>query len=216
MRKDTNKAENLRREGKSFREISKELNIPLSTLSLWFRDKKWSNEIGKHLRAKVTQSSKERLMDLNKIRGESLKKLYKQARNEAIAEFNKFKNDPVFIAGIVIYWGEGDKTSKNSFRIANTDPGMIKLFIDFLLNICKIDEHRLRAWILLYPDLDEEICKKFWIENTGLKDVHFTKSVIIFGRHKKRRVSNGVCNVSYSSTYLKEKMLVWIGLLAKI
>jgi hypothetical protein len=87
--------------------------------------------------------------------------------------------------------------------------------MNFLFNICGITKEKAKAWILLYPDLNEKICKDYWIQNTGLKYGDFTKSIVIKGKHKTKRLSYGVCNFGANSAYLKRKILVWIDLLAK-
>jgi len=115
----------------------------------------------------------------------------------------------------MIYWGEGNKASRNRCGIANTEPAMIKVFMNFLFNVCGIAKEKTKAWILLYPDLNEKICKDYWIQNTGLKHSDFTKSIIIKGKHKTKKLNYGVCNFGANSAYLKCKILVWINLLAK-
>lgn len=42
MRQDKETAKNLRKLGKSYREIEEELGIPRSTLSDWFGSEEWS------------------------------------------------------------------------------------------------------------------------------------------------------------------------------
>ena len=74
---------------------------------------------------------------------------------------------------------------------------------------------KIYAGILVYPDLDEKLCRKFWIEKTGLRESNFIKSTVIQGRHKTRRVRYGICNAGLSSAYFKQKMLIWIDLLSK-
>lgn len=216
MRVDKDKAIELRKTGKSYKEIKLSLGVPMSTLSDWLSDMKWSKEIVLELRKKSAVKSTLRIIELNKIRGKNLSLLYKEARDEALKDFEILKYNPLFIAAVSIYWGEGDKSSKNGFRIANIDARMLKLFVSFLVDICRVDKSRIKAWVLLYPDLNEDICKKYWKENIGLRDANFTKSIIITGREKIKRVSNGVCYVGFSSRYLKEKMLVWIELLSKL
>ena len=124
---------NLRRFGKSYNEIKAELGVPKSTLSDWFKDQKWSNDLAKNLAEKVKEQSKIRLIKLDKIRGEHLKKLYREAEIEAEAEFKKLKYHPLFIAALMIYWGEGNKLSRNRCCVANTEPLMIKIFYQFLI-----------------------------------------------------------------------------------
>ncbi len=210
MRKDKEKATQLRSTGKSYDEISKLLSVPKSTLSAWFKDHPWSVEIGRSLAKKSQQKSCIMLKELAKIRGEHLKKLYSQAGSEAKEEFEMLKYHPLFIAAMMIYWGEGDKLSKNRISIANTEPSMLRVFVYFLKNICRIKDEKIRAWILAYPDMDVEVSKKYWIENTGLNESNFRKTITIQGKPTRRKLSNGVCTVELSSTYFKIKMLIWL------
>ena len=138
-----------------------------------------------------------------------------QSRNKWTLIISLLKNHPLFVAGIVIYWGEGDKLSKHSFRVTNSDPLLLKIFLQFLRRICSNDEDRIRAWVLIYPDLEADVCENYWSKQIGLNRKNFTKSITIQGRHKTRRVTYGICTISYSSRFLKEKMLVWMSLLAQ-
>ena len=160
-------------------------------------------------------ASKQRIIRLDKIRGKNLERLYEKARKDAREDFKLLKHHPLFIAGIMTYWGEGDKVSKRGFRATNSDPLIMKIFLKFLRKISGDDEERIRAWILIYPDLNAEVCENYWSKQLGLSRENFTKSIMIKGRHKTRRVSNGICTLSYSSRFLKEKMLIWISLLAE-
>jgi len=123
------------------------------------------------------------------------------------------KNNPLFIAGVAIYWGEGDSKSKHNTRMANTDPAMIKIFIDFLTKMCKIKKEKIKAWILVYPDLDQNKCLEYWKKHTGLKLDNFNKTICINGKHKTKRLDFGVCNIGVGNTYFKEKVKIWIKLL---
>ena len=214
MRRDKEKAEKLRKLGKSYREIKAELGIPRTTLSDWFKNHSWSKSVAENLNKGYQSQNKARIVRLNRVRGVNLVKLYEQARKEAEEEFVTLKYDPLFISGVVIYWGEGDKASKNGFRVANSDPLMIRVFVMFLETICG-DKQRIRASLLLYPDINDSICRSYWEEQTGLSKESFTKSTYIKGKHGSRRLKYGVCTVSFSSRYLKEKMLVWIRLLSQ-
>lgn len=215
MRQDKTQALLLRKEGKSYKEIKEQLGIPLATQSNWFKKIEWSNNISKCLSIKNLEISSVRIVRLNKIRGKHLEKLYAEAREEAKQDFVTLRDHPLFIAGVMAYWGEGDKASKNGFRISNSDPLMIKIFVVFLKNICGVTEERVRASLLIYPDLNKEQCENYWSNQIGLARTNFTKSITVPGRHKTRRVQYGICTLNYSSRFLKEKMLVWMSLLAK-
>ena len=215
MRKDKKEALQLRKSGKSYQEIKELLGMPKSTLSDWLRRNLWSSRIRSILAEKATKKNTIRLRCLNRIRGKRLATLYHEAKNEAKEEFEYFKLHPIFISGITIYWGEGDKLSRHLIRIGNIDPSLIKIFIKFLREICGVPKKTIRAYVMLYPDLSPEKCKDFWMKKSGLAANNFNKCVIIQGRHKTKRIPYGVCYISVSSTYLKEKMRVWLNLLPK-
>lgn len=215
MRKDKEQIFKLRKSGKSYHEIQKEMGVPRSTLSEWFGSQEWSKEISKELIKKATNGHVIRIKELNKIRGENLKKIYLQAEVEAKEDFEVLKYHPLFIAGLMIYWGEGNKASPHRVGIANTEPQMIKLFVNFLTKVCSIKSLIIKSWILIYPDLNEDECIKYWIENTGLVKEQFYKTITIAGKHKTRKLSYGVCSVGVSSAYLKRKIMKWIELLSE-
>lgn len=213
MRKDKEIAFNMRRSGKSYNEIFVALKVPKATLSGWFSKIDWSNDIAKKLATAVQKQHTVRLIELDKIRGIHLKRAYEEARDEAQKDLLELKYNPLFIAGLMLYWGEGDKLTKYSTAITNTDPDLIRLYVFFLKNACRIPEDKIRAHVLIYPDLKEEDCRKYWARESGISLRRFTKSTVIQGRHKTRRLAYGVCIVGVSSTYFKVKMLEWLKLL---
>ena len=131
-------------------------------------------------------------------------------------EFELLIYHRLFIAAMMIYWGEGDKLSKNRISIANTEPSMLRVFVYFLKNICQFNDNKIRAWMLAYPDMDIESSKKYWIINTGLSESNFRKTILIQGKPTKRKLSNGVCTIEIGSTYFKIKMLVWLRCFSKV
>lgn len=216
MRNDRNKAFELRKSGKSYSEISKELKVPRSTLSDWLGGEEWSQKIRKELDFLANNKNKVRIQRLNAVRGENLKRLYKEAEEEALEDFEKLKYHPLFIAGLMLYWGEGDRADSHRISLTNTDPAMIRLFLSFLQDICTADKARIKVWLLLYPDLNENLCKDYWIKNAGIEGILFNKSIVIQGRHKTKRLGNGVCTVVFVSRYLKTKVLKWLALLPEV
>ena len=122
MRKDRSKAEELRRRGKSYKEIGRKLGIPTATLCGWFKDLPWSIEIRDRLTTETSSSNPEKLKRMVAATKKKFASLHEEYRREAIAEFEQKKNDPLFIAGLMLYWGEGDKNVENScIRLSNSE-----------------------------------------------------------------------------------------------
>lgn len=213
MRKDKAIAYKMRSAGKSYNEIRDSLKIPKATLSDWFSKIGWSHEVAKILAARVQIKHTARLVKLDAIRGRHLAQVYDQARREAAMDLDALKYNPLFIAGLMLYWGEGDKATKSQVRLANTDPELIKLFVIFLKNVCNIPDEKIGVSILTYPDIDDQSNRAYWSIISGIAETKFLKSVHIKGRHKTKRLGHGVCSVFVCSTYFKVKMLEWLKLL---
>ena len=216
MRNDKHLAIKLRKKDKSYSKISKELGIPKSTMHYWFRDLRWSQIIKKKLAEKAKIQSTRRFRAVIRAQQKRWKEWRKGYREEAKKEFSSLKSNPLFVAGLMLYWGEDDSSLKREVRLANTDPKMIQLFNKFLLDICKIPKQRVFVVLTLYPDLFEENCKRFWSNKTRIPLTQFNKSQVIYGRHPTRRLKNGICTIRVSkSVGLKEKIMVWTDLLHK-
>jgi len=206
----------LRKKGKSYQEIAGILKISKSTVSVWLKDLNWSQSIKQRLIKKSKIDSRERMIRLSIVQKEKLAEYYIKAEKEAKKEFVKLKNDKLFITAISLYWGEGDKIFKNGIvRISNIDEKVLKVFNDFLQQICLVDIKKIRAGILLYPDLDPKKCLRFWSKEIKITEDRFFKSTVIQGRHRTKRLGNGVCIVSVHDKYLKKKILTWLELFRK-
>ncbi|OIO45649.1 MAG: hypothetical protein AUJ24_00230 [Parcubacteria group bacterium CG1_02_36_42] len=213
MRNDKHLAIKLRRKGKSYNKISKELDIPKSTLSDWFSNFRWSQKIKKELERKANYIARKRLRLICKARREYWEKWREEFRKEACKEFPLLLKDPLFITGINLYWAEGDSKLKNGrVELVNTDPRMIALFVKFLRKIVRVPDDKIFAWLTIYPDLSENRCRSFWSRNIGLAPKSFHKTQVIYGRHPTKKVEYGMCSVQVNSRGLKEKIFTWIDL----
>lgn len=205
----------LRRNKYSYKQIAKMLNLSKSTISYWLVNNPESERIKEFLIDKNLKNVKARIGKLNEANRARWEKLRKGSVELAEKEFVSLWDNPLFVAGINIYWGEGDSKEKNPLRIANTDSRMIKVYCKFLTDIMKVPKEKIRLWILLCPDLNDEACKGYWQKISGMGEENFVKSQHINGRHKVNRLEYGVCNVVVNSRYEKLKMLAWIDLFAK-
>ncbi len=199
----------LRRLGKSYNEINQTLKISKSTLSSWFKNEKWSEDIKNKI---LKNTHKERTEKMRKAHKDFWQNKYLGYRRQAEIEFNNFKNNFLFITGIMLYWAEGDNGKTSIVRLTNTDPRMINLFGKFLLKFGNIDKNKIRLYLMLYNDLDESSCKKFWTKNVSLPLTQFHKTQYIKGRHPTKRLAYGICNINICSRELKEKITSWINI----
>ena len=206
MRKDKLEAFKLRKEGKNYREIRAILGVSKGTLSGWFKNFDWSGDI-----SKVNHTfnySPEKIRKMHEARTMLLKELYDKARLEGQNEFGKYKNEPLFAAGLMVYAGEGDHSIKSNLtRIANSNSKIILVFKSFLSKYYPEFHKKIRISILLYPDLDDKFCLEWWSSTLKIPLDQFHKPVHIVGRHKTRRLQYGVASLIISSKFFKTKLL---------
>lgn len=216
MRNDKHLAIGLRRKGRSYKQIENELGIARSTLSGWFSDLEWSNGIKADLTRRANYINHNRFRKVVRERTAMWEKWREQARQEARDQYPGFKNNPLFVAGIMLYWGEGDSKLENcQVILSNTNENIIRLFASFLRQFCLVMNERLRGEMILYADLNEEICASYWTKASGIPIAQFHKTQFIVGRHPTRRLSYGVFQVRLGSRQIKEKIAVWIDLFQK-
>lgn len=213
MNKNREKAFELRRTGLSYKQIHRELGIPLGTLAGWFKNQPWSKEIKNRLSAEVSVKNAESLQLMAHANRERWKQKNEEYRLAGVREFERLKNDPLFLAGIMLYWGEGEKKPTSSIvRLGSGEPEMIRVFNLFLIKMLGISPEKISAHLLLYPDLVEAVQKNFWSKAVGVSADRFKKAAYLKTRTNSRRLSYGVCTLTINSRGLKERILKWIEL----
>lgn len=207
----------LRKSGKSYNKISKTVGVSKSTLSNWLSGKSWSNSITIRLAKENRETSYYSLIKFSKLRHLEKVKRYKIYRVEAAKDFDRLKSNRLFLVGVAIYWGEGDKTYKGKVAVINSDVNLLKLIASFYRKILNIPEEKIRAGLFIYEDIDEEKAIEFWSSKLGLNKDQFIKTQVLPSRSRrtKNKVQYGMCNVYFSSVEINIKMKEWIKILAK-
>jgi hypothetical protein len=103
--------------------------------------------------------------------------------------------DPEWVAGLVLYWAEGNKT-RNQMGMANTDPRALRLFICWIRSFVD-PQAKFSLQLHLHEGNDDVRARTHWQVETGLTDAHFYKSFIkpAGTGHRKNRLMHGVCTV---------------------
>ena len=214
MRTDKNEAFLLRKEGKTYLEIEKKLGVSRGTLSFWFKGFDWSSKIT--FENHTFNYSPENIRKMHAARRKQLDAHYELAEIEAEAEFAQYRTEALFIAGLMLYAGEGDRSINNSLlRIANSDYKIILVFKRFLENYYPEIAVKIRISVLVYPDLDQNECINWWSNILDVDFSRFHKPVLIFGKHKTKRLQHGVASLIISSKFFKVKVLKLLELSLK-
>lgn len=214
-RKLFRRAVKLRKQQLSYRQISEKLGIPKSTVSTWFANKSWSQKITQQLLKRLKGINAERLILMNKARRVETINRHNSYRKEAQEEFRKLWRSQLFIAGLSIYWGEGEKANSGRVAVINSDPHLLKVVINFYRHSLDIPEDKIRIGLFIYRDHDVQKMVEFWSKELKVSRWQFIKTQVLpSGKSLTRKsVKYGVCSVYFSSTKMNVKIQEWIRLL---
>lgn len=174
--KDKIMARKIRREGKSMKDIAKQLKIAKSTISTWCKDIKLSQKlIEKIYISGVKKSLRGRLMGAEANKQKKINEINKRFK-EAEILINEISDRDLLIAGACLYWAEGAKT-KGRFIFVNSDPIMIKIIFLFLIKILKINKELIHPTVQINLIHKPRIKKvmKFWSEYLSVPLKNFSK-----------------------------------------
>ena len=111
--------------------------------------------------------------------------------------------------GLGIYWGEGNKRSKVSVRLGNADPKLIKIFHEFLVKICGVNEEKIKYNLLLFNDADRHGAINFWNRELGYSHNRISSVTSLKSRGRgtyNTKSMTGVLSIEFNNTKLKKEM----------
>lgn len=217
------KAVSLRKQGKTYTEILKEIPVAKSTLSEWFRNVKLSKPQVQKLTLRKLQAARRGGEAKRTQRIQRQKDIFEQAYKD-ITHISKRE---LWLIGIALYWAEGSKEKEyqpgSRLIFGNSDPRMIQLFIKWLTEVVNISIDQIGFDIYIHKNSknNENMVKRYWSEVTGLplskfKNIYFKKHNIKTNRRNiGKEYYGGVrINVRESSTLLR-KVTGWTEAIVK-
>lgn len=110
--------------------------------------------------------------------------------------------------GLGLYWGEGHKKNKTSIRLGNTDPKLIKKFLDFLIKIYGVKKNKITFNLIIFSDINPATAKRFWTKEVKIKPGQIRGKITII---KSGRIGNyrekskyGVIILQYHNKKLRD------------
>lgn len=200
---DRQKARVLRLQGKSYAEIGAIVRARKGTLHEWLKDMPLSAEQMRQVR------------DLNPRRIENFRETMRKKKEAAMtAAYNKARKEigalsrrDLFIAGIYLYWAEGTKSARGRSEIANTDPAVIKAFLQWLM-VAGVPKDKIRIRLQLYKDMSIASETRFWSKTLDVPVRYFRKPAIkesrLTGLTRKHGHGHGTCDLIFDNVPMWE------------
>jgi len=224
MRPDRDEAFKLRLTGRSYNEISKLLKIPKSTLSSWFTGLELSKVARERIRDRVNKTAIAALIKRNHSQTHIAQKKARNIRDVAKSEVCNIENRDLFMIGIALYWAEGYKRpimengkvkTYHPVTLSNSDPGLVKIFVRFLREVCNVPEEKITAEIRVYEHHSKSYFLDFWSKITGIpfSRLRTIKNGISISSQRIRPYNilpYGTIQIRFNSTELYHKIMGWI------
>jgi len=212
--KDHEKALTLRKQEMSYSQIKKILGVNKSTLSDWLWKFPLSEKKIKELQQqgwKKSEAARERFRNtMRQKREKRLEEIY-NTQKEIILPLN---DREFFIAGLLLYWGEGTKCRQGGLSISNSDPSVINFFIHWLNKNLKIPKRKMRVGLHLYRDMNINKEIEFWSKILKISLSQFIRPYIKKTSSKrinhKGSFDHGTCNLRINSVLIAEKIFMSI------
>lgn len=198
----------------SYGEIRKRMGVSKSTLSYWLKEFPLSEKRILELRHqgwKKGEASRERFRNTMRKRQElKRQEVYKKYQKR----LDKISKDAFFVAGLMLYLAEGGKTNYAQITLTNTDPKIIKFFVQWLIDFFDVAKKEMKAELHLYENMDIKKEQKFWQKELGFRKNQFYKTQI----RKLQKASfsykesyrHGTCQIYFPGVEKKRELMMAI------
>jgi transcriptional regulator with XRE-family HTH domain len=182
------KAESLRRQGKSIKEISKKIGVSQSTASRWCRTITLSPEQNERLEEKRREAGAKALAPWIKKSRELKQDDIKKQNLQGSRDLGRITRRDLFMLGLGLYWGEGYKRGSQECGFTNSDSKIIRTTLTWLNEYYDVPIERIIARLTInqrYENQTERLTY-IWSRETGIPTSQFGKPSFISGYNESR------------------------------
>lgn len=198
----------------SYNAIRAQVPVAKSTLSSWLKQFPLSQERVTELKRAAWSKVEAKIEAYRNTMRRKKEVKEREVYEKYLRIFGDLPGQVMLTSGLVLYLAEGGKTSYYNVTLANTDPTIIKFFVQWLCVFFKIPKSKLRAHLHLYENMDTEKERRFWKNELGFEDYQFYKPYIT--RYKrssflyKESFRHGTCSIYLSGLEYKRELMMAI------
>lgn len=115
----------------------------------------------------------------------------------------------LFGMGLGLYWGEGTKKNLTAVRLGNTDPALIRKFLEFLYQTYSVKKEKVRFGLQIFSDMKPGEALAFWCRHLNATRKQFGKVIVTpargLGTYRSKTL-HGVITVYISNTKLRNEL----------
>lgn len=176
-------AESLRKQGKSIKEIARQVDVSQSTVSRWCLDIVLSEKQRKFLEKRRREAGAKALAPWIRKNQELKRVDEKKQSQKGRVDLGQLKKRDLFILGLGLYWGEGYKRGSQEWGFTNSDPKIIRTALHWLHECYNVPTENIIARLTInerYKNQTERLTEE-WSYETGILLSQFGKPSFING-----------------------------------
>ncbi len=198
----------LRKLGKSYSQIKKELRVSKSILSTWLH------------KYPLNKNQIRLLRDISEVRIEKYRETMRLKREKRLNNYYKeakkllpLSGKELLLAGIFLYWGEGSKTEPGLVSVSNTDPRVLTFVLRWMYDALKVPKEKIRVLLHVYKDMDIQQIITYWSNELKIDKKQFIKPYVKESNRiglTEKGYGYGTCNIRITDTVFKQKIMMTI------
>jgi len=117
------------------------------------------------------------------------------------------------VAGLMLWVTEGSVKDKDEVYTSNSNPALIKLFVEFLLRVCRVKKHKLKIRVLYYPNMDLSVdeVREFWARQTGLLQDQININIYQAVHNFRAKSKYGTATIGVNNIKLRALLVDWLN-----
>jgi hypothetical protein len=203
----------LRSQGKTYGEILKmlQIDVPKSTLATWFRGLELPTEYHKRLKERHAANflKMRTLADVARKEKRNFFIERVERENKDVIELCRENIASLKIVAAILHLAEGSKGKGGRLTFGNSDPLIIRLFVNLLRKCYNIEESKFRCTVQCRADQNTSELGSFWSQVTKIPLSQFYKARIdsrSIGKPTLKTDYKGVCRIDYLSSALDREL----------
>ena len=166
------------------------------------------------------KKKKNRILSIEKViitkqkkRKKRLFSVYNQEKQRLLTLTDK----ELRIAGLFLYWGEGNKRLNGPVSLNNTDPQVMQFTLCWMTKSLGIPREKIKVYLHLYKDMNAKQEIMYWKNMLKLSLSQFAKPYIKESKRKNivhKGFGHGTCGLVISDIRLKERVMMGIKSIA--
>jgi hypothetical protein len=134
-------------------------------------------------------------------------------RAEALSLWEEWRQEPLFVLGVGLYWGEGEKCScSKRLALSNSDVNLLRTWLRWCSRY--VPDVRLNFALSIHDNCDLDAARAFWRRELSIEVMWVSMAVSRASKRTRRSLPHGTLKISLGRGALEwyTKMLVWLEL----